>query len=310
MRTHKQNELIRLLNQEQQRHGSFNRLSRVLGVSNATVSNCTSGKWNLISDEMLDSLLAKLGGDSRADWVVADTLNVKQMHQVINTARQSRSFWAISHKAGSGKTAAIRLYAQRLPQGVYVIQAQEWTQRQFMVQLCRSLGIEPAKGYNSIAMMLDQVVDYFIARTSENPLLIIDEADKLKDSAKRMIIPIYNRLEDQLACVWAGTENLANEIKRGVRSAKKGFDEIDSRFGRTYISLVGATIRDCEAICQANGINDNQVAARIFADSRPVSAVMGGHSLKVVEDMRRIKRLIVAEKALNNQNQMKFQFAE
>lgn len=310
MRTHKQNELIRLLNQEQQRHGSFNRLSRVLGVSNATVSNCTSGKWNLISDEMLDSLLAKLGGDSRADWVVADTLNVKQMHQVINTARQSRSFWAISHKAGSGKTAAIRLYAQRLPQGVYVIQAQEWTQRQFMVQLCRSLGIEPAKGYNSIAMMLDQVVDYFIARTSENPLLIIDEADKLKDSAKRMIIPIYNRLEDQLACVWAGTENLANEIKRGVRSAKKGFDEIDSRFGRTYINLVGATIRDCEAICQANGIDDNQVAARIFADSRPVSAVMGGHSLKVVEDMRRIKRLIVAEKALNSQSQMKLQFAE
>ena len=310
MRTHKQNELIRLLNQEQQRHGSFNRLSRVLGVSNATVSNCTSGKWNLISDEMLDSLLAKLGGDSRADWIVADTINVKQMHQVINTARQSRSFWAISHKAGSGKTAAIRLYAQRFPSGVYVIQAQEWTQRQFMVQLCRSLGTEPAKGYNSIAMMLDQVVDYFIARTSENPILIIDEADKLKDSAKRMIIPIYNRLEDQLACIWAGTENLANEIRRGVRSAKKGFDEIDSRFGRTYISLVGATIRDCEAICLANGIGDSQVAGRIFADSRPVSAVMGGHNVKVVEDMRRIKRLIVAEKALNSQSQMKLQFAE
>jgi len=73
---------------------------------------------------------------------------------------------------------------------------------------------------------------------------------------------------------------------------------------------VGATIRDCEAICQANGIDDNQVAARIFSDSRPVSAVMGGHSLKVVEDMRRIKRLIVAEKALNSHNQMKLQFAE
>ncbi len=300
-----------LLQQEKQRYGSYNRLSRVLGVSNATISNMLNDKWNNISDEIINKVMGLLMVQPAPDWVVVETFNIRQMFQVINTARSTRSFWAVSHKAGSGKTAAIRLYAQRHQIGVYAIQAHEWTARQFLSALCRNLGIEPEAGYNSISMMLEQTIEYFMRRSDENPILMVDEADKLKDSAKRIIIPLFNRLEDRLACIWAGTDNLEFEIKKGVRSAKKGFDEIDSRFGRTYIGLTGATIRDCELICNANGIIDKQTVSRIFAESRPISTVVGGINAKVVEDMRRIKRLIIAEKALNNtENQYSMQFTD
>lgn len=291
--------IVSLLISEKDRYGSFNRLSRVCNVSNATISNMVNNKWENISEDIWQQVGNIVG--YRSDWVIANTYNIRQMHQVIGTARATRSFWAVSCRAGSGKTASIKLYASQNTSGVYFLQAQEWTQRQFVIALCRALGVQYEGKYRSIAELVEAVADFFTQRSAENPVLLIDEADKLKDGAKRMLIPLYNKLEDKLACVIAGTDNLEQEIKRGVRHAKKGFDEIDSRFGRTYFKLAGATFKDVEMICRANGVSDGDAIKRIFHQARPVPASISGTNTKVVEDLRPVKNLIRAEKALNSE---------
>lgn len=297
MTTQEKQKVVALILTEKKRYGSFNRLSRVCNVSNATISNMVNNKWESISDEKW-TIVGNIVG-YKDSWVVADTYNVKQMFQIIETARQTKSFWAVSHKAGSGKTASINKYCKLHTRGVYSIQAQEWTQRQFLLELSQTLGIAPAKGYNSIAMLIGLIADFFFQRSAENPILLIDEADKLKDGAKRMLIPLYNKLEDKLACVIAGTDNLEHEIKRGVRNAKKGFDEIDSRFGRTYFKLTGASFKDVAMICKANGVDDKDVIKKIFIQCNPKNTAIEGHSLKIIEDIRPVKNLIRAEKAIN-----------
>jgi hypothetical protein len=295
-------EIVRLIKAEKQRHGSYNRLSRVCKVSNATISNMVNSNWQSVSNELWE-IVGKALNYNENTWAIAKTFNLRQMHQVLNTARETSSFWAVSCKAGSGKTAAIKYYANTNIKGVYLLQAEEWTQRQFISALCDTLGIQPVSGYNSVSMMLQQVVSYFTRRRTDKPLLIIDEADKLKDSAKRMLIPLFNRLEDILACVIAGTENLEAEIKKGVRARRKGFDEIDSRFGRTYLRLTGASAQDVSAICRSNGISHEETIRKIWKESNPGVTEVGGSSIRVVEDLRRIKRLIVAEKCLNMFNE-------
>lgn len=75
-----------------------------------------------------------------------------------------------------------------------------------------------------------------------------------------------------------------------------GFDELDSRFGRKFINnLIGARLQDVEAICTANGISDKSGIKKIFDECEPANIIVQGQSIKVVEDLRRLKRVIKRE---------------
>ncbi len=143
--------------------------------------------------------------------------------------------------------------------------------------------------------MTIKVIDFFQQRAKYKPLLIIDEADKLRPAALRSLIPIYNELEEQLGMVIMGTDNLEKEVKRGVRFDKKGFDEIDSRFGRNFIHLVGATQKDVADICAANGITDTVLQTSIFKECEPRQIMVQNQPRTVVEDLRRVKRAVQRE---------------
>jgi hypothetical protein len=135
---------------------------------------------------------------------------------------------------------------------------------------------------------------------NKNPLLIVDQANSLKPSALRSHIYLFNECEDKLGLVIIGTENLEHEIKKGVRLNKPGYDEFDSRFGRTYIHLIGATLSDTRKICEVNGVTDRDVQKKIFEKCQPTKTMVGDDdnqkTIYVVEDIRRIKRLVKSER--------------
>jgi hypothetical protein len=116
----------------------------------------------------------------------------------------------------------------------------------------------------------------------------------LKPAALRTIITLYNECSSMMGLVISGTNNLKDEINNGVRHHRKGYDEIASRFGRTFISLKGATEADVGAICKANGIDNAKTIKAIFNEASPVERTMNDGQnvrfIKVVEDLRRVKR--------------------
>ena len=99
--------------------------------------------------------------------------------------------------------------------------------------------------------MLDRIVGRL--QRLRSPMLILDEADKLSPEALRLLIPLYNELEEHISVVMAGTEHLKKHMRNGVIYRKKGYDELESRFGRSYFSLLGATKEDVRKIAEANG---------------------------------------------------------
>jgi type II secretory pathway predicted ATPase ExeA len=150
---------------------------------------------------------------------------------------------------------------------------------------------------------VSELTDIIVARICDtcDPVLMIDEADKLKSSALRSLIPIYNRTRRRLGVVLAGTENLEKEIRSGVRANKKGFDELDSRLCRSYIKLQGATKQEVFAICEANGVKDADAKENIWNMLEKTSKPVGRNrtSVNVAEDFRVIERMIYKEKLLN-----------
>lgn len=289
------NEILKAINIEITRLGSANKVASKCNVSPATISQMRNGNHDLISEEMWLSVSDALDVRS-GDWKIAETSNFHMITKLLEFARFQHEYVVISAKAGSGKSATISQYTRSdQTGGVFVIQAREWARREFLINLCQQLGISAGSGYVSVDKLAEKVIRFFADRQQINPLLIIDEADKLKPAALRFMIHFYNELEDKAGCVIAGTENLEKEIKKGVQYSRKGFDEIDSRFGRNYIHLKGATLQDVREICNLNGITDKATQDVVFESSFPVMANFNNRFVKVVEDMRRVKRSIKRE---------------
>lgn len=296
----KKNEIVAAINREKNLLGSMNKVANKLDISAATISAniMKEANWNNVSADMWANIAASLGVSLvERNWNLVKTTNYRIVHQVLEDAQREAMFMAISEKAGSGKSAAIAGYiAQDHALSVYSLQCEEWSRRSFLKNLARELGT-PAGKYDSCEIMAENIIKFFKQRTKEvAPLLILDEADKLKPSALRFLIPLYNRLEDEIGLVVCGTDNLKREIKRGVRRAEKGYDEIDSRLGRTFVSLVGSTRADVAAICAANGIHDQETHDKIFRKSEPTRKDIGGKMVEVVEDLRNVKRKIKKER--------------
>lgn len=294
MTTAQKHEIAALIEDEKSRLGSYAKVAVKAGVSEAYISHIVNGKFDMVRDNGWQTIAANLGWRPTG-WQLVEITNTKMLYQVFNDAKAASLFMAVSHKAGSGKTASSKSYAAANTSGVYVVQCREWNKREFLLNLCRALGIDTGRGYVNTDEISLKVIEFFQARARFRPLLIIDEADKLRPAALRSLIPLYNELEEQLGMVILGTDNLEKEIKRGVRFNQKGYDEIDSRFGRSFIHLVGATAADVAAICEANGIVELRTHKEIFQECDPRQVMMQGRAYMVVEDLRRVKRAVQRE---------------
>lgn len=269
----------------------------------------------------LELKVAKALNYRDVNWnVVRTTTNYKIVQTVFEDAKSEGMWFCISNPAGSGKTEALEdLYSNDTTGSVKMLTAEEWQSRTFTKSLVKRLygitslesGTHRGKSwdafdssYKNSSYFLDMICEYF--NNVPNPILIIDEADKLRESAFRQLIPLFNRTQDRLAVILSGTENLEREIKRGVRLQKKGYDEVESRFGRKYINMKGASYYDIAAICKGNGVTSEEAIEMIWSELPKVEkyvTVKEGEARKdrkvdFVEDMRRLKRLIKREQLI------------
>ena len=80
-----------------------------------------------------------------------------------------------------------------------------------------------------------------------------------------------------------------------MRLKKQGYDEIESRFRRTYVKLIGSREADVNAICEANGIFEKTIQSRIFTECNPTPVIINKQSVRVVTDIRNIQGKIARE---------------
>lgn len=81
-------------------------------------------------------------------------------------------------------------------------------------------------------------------------------------------------------------------IKRYVGRVE-GYDEIDGRFCRNYIALLGATKKDVKAICAANGINDTEEQENIWGKlNKEKKEPVPGKYVWFTDDLRELSGMI------------------
>lgn len=293
------NEILELIEIEKERLGSYRAVANKCKLSEATISQLRKGSYAAEGDDVYETIALALGYEfDNGNWVIVETTNFRIVTDVLNDAKTESMFIGISYNAGAGKTAPANVFLrENKRKGVFKINCEEWSARMFLFEITHEIGAEIPKGYVSINALIKSISAYCKKMAHAKPLIILDQANSLKPSAIRTLIYLFNECEDILGLVAIGTENLEYEIKRGVRLNKQGYDETDSRFGRKYIYLVGNTLNDVRKICDANGISDKKMQKDIFDECEPSQKMLSdGKSINVVEDTRRIKRVIKRER--------------
>ncbi|MEL3904430.1 MAG: ATP-binding protein [Treponemataceae bacterium] len=291
--------ILELIEAEKERLGSYRAVAKKCGLSEATISQLRKGTYLAEGDDVYETIALALAYDfDDGEWQIADITNYRIVSETLHDAKNESMFIGISHRAGSGKTATANVFLnENRRAGVFKLNCKEWGARTFLTKLAQEVGADVPKGYITSSTIIEAVSEAIKRMASTRPLIILDQANSLKPAALRSIIHLFNENEDILGMVIIGTENLEYEIKRGVRLNKLGYDEVDSRFGRKYVHLVGANLNDVRKICHVNGITDREMQESIFLECDPAPVMLeNGRQIQVIEDLRRVKKVIKREK--------------
>lgn len=256
--------------------GSQNKAANSMnGVSSATVSKVLAGDWDTISDEMWRTIASQIGHETKG-WQIAETRAYRRMAFLLNNAKTDSLVMAVTGDAGCGKTEAIKNYTSANRNVYHLCCSEYWNRRTFMGKLLQCMGVDYSG--STVSDMMDDIIDTL--KRKESPLIVLDEADKLSDQVFYFFISLYNQLEDHCGIILCATNYLEKRIKKGLRTKRKGYEEIYSRMGRKFVELQVVNSEDVAAVCVANGVTDAKTINRIVDDSDC--------------DLRRVKRAVWA----------------
>lgn len=236
-------------------------LYNLKGVSEATCIQILKHNWDTVSEQMWINVGKQIGWNTKQIAIV-ETQDVRTLVEFFAIAREEGANFAITGNTGFGKTSTARWYeSMNKKQPVYHIRCSEyWNKRIFLGEILSKMGINNT-GFN-VGEMMNAIVSNL--RKQYQPLLIIDEIDKVSDNVLYFYITLYNELEGLCGIVMLGTDYLSKRINKGVQRNTKGFKEINSRLGSKFITLDGTDKKEVAEICQAHGITDTLDITEIY----------------------------------------------
>lgn len=276
--------------------GSQNKAANALkGVSSATISLILSGKTEAIADDMFRNIEAQLrllnSGD---DWNVVETNDFKTLYQLFEDSKKYANVYGIIGDPGTSKTTAVKTYT-RDNDNVFRLSCSEfWNKKYFLQELLQSMSRD-SSGL-TVSEMMNEAIYQILKR--QEPIIILDEADKLTDQVLYFFITLYNKLEDNCGIILIATDHLKKRIEKGIKINKKGYKEIYSRMGRKFVELSGVSKDDVSMVCKANGI-DESIRVPVQTNRETVMR----NAIEVIwndceGDLRRVKRKIHAIKQM------------
>ncbi len=257
-------------------------------VSEAVIIQIKNNEWSKIADKMWRTVAKQLGVGKRKMTLV-ETLDFQTLILMFCTAKEEGATFSIVGQAGSGKTAVSTWYTEmNRQQNVFRLECCEyWNKKTFLIKLLQAMGKSDA-GMNPTEMM-ETIVRGM--RKLHQPLLILDEVDKLSDPVLKFFITLYNELNGECGFVWLSTNTIETRMRKGLSKNRNGYQELWSRIGSRFIHMDGVNAKELTQICKANGITDTEEVNKIINEC-------GG-------DLRRVERNFLKNKLVQNRKNLK-----
>lgn len=271
----KKKEIVGRLQSYIKRQGSQAKAAKAMGIGAATVSAVLKEDFGSVSDEMLRKIESYC--TPSAEWVLVETGVYAELSQVLDDARRDCDYTWVIGAPGSGKTCTAEDYTSKHGNTYYVLCSLDMGKREFVEALSRAIGIY--KVDRNLYKAMQEVVDKI--RTKDQPLIILDEAEKLGNWFMSYFITLYNELEDKTGIVCLSSPQIETRMRRGIECNRRGFEETFSRLGRKFYALDATGVSDITSICRANGISSAHDIEEIIKSTERCDL-----------DIRRVRKLV------------------
>lgn len=249
--------------------------ARTIGISSSDFSNLENAKWKqnekLLSVQKWLRIAREVGYEfsDRQKWATAPTATYRTITKQLEVCQSDAISGILCDQAGIGKTHACREFAATRTNAFYINGGSHNTRTRFIRGLAQSMGLE-SKG-SKVEEVVQDIVYY--VKSLHNPIIIIDEAGDLENSTYLFLKRLYNELEFHCGFYMVGARGLKRRIESSIRLRRNGFEEVFSRFGGRYITIVPEDTRkrvewlhgEAEKVCVANGLTDKEKLNAIYS---------------------------------------------
>lgn len=247
---------------------SYAKLAKLAKVNPSFVTHIVNGKWDNYSNgssikvAVFRSLAIALGLDVNT----VATENHQLVVEALLTAKLNKEALIIDGAPGSGKSHAVAHFQRMYPKQTYVVKCSAlMTVKEFIREVCRACDVNDA---GSRSTLVQSVVEKLA--TEDAPLIIIDEAENLKDIGYSAIKDLYDGLERQCGIVLVGANSfyttLQQKASRGEVSTRPSvFPQLFRRFRANPVHLERLRLEDVLVVVEHYQLGDAREARSLYA---------------------------------------------
>jgi DNA transposition AAA+ family ATPase len=236
-------------------------VEQMTGVNRAYLYDIKKGDFTTkVKKTHLDKIDAAMEvhkASNTEGWKIAPTKNLGIAGTALTQAQNDKLCLALTGATGFGKTAACRSFRHRNSDVVYVHCNTEMTKVGFLEAIASDLSLAHQHRGKTVESRIKAIIKEL--RKFKNPLLIIDDAGKLRDSAFRMFQILFDDGNGKIGFLLTGVPEFRQKV---FKLADKGvfcYKEIARRIG--WIELKAIFEGDVLIICHKNGITDPEAIA-------------------------------------------------
>lgn len=230
--------------------GGQKKAEQRIGISNATISKILNDKWDNIADSMWLSIQKHV---KQSDWMHSETNVSTTLYNIYKDAQKHQEVRGAIAKAGRGKTHTAKLFAETNANAFLVCCDQLMKINDFLGEILKVIG-KPKGGLNPFET-LNYIAEELLKL--DDPIIIFDEFDKLKNVVKFLFISLFNRTEGRVAFFIQGAPFLKKSLEDLAKKDKIGAAETISRLNGKIIDLPENSEEQLSEIVQINGISNH-----------------------------------------------------
>lgn len=246
-----------------------------IGITGSDFSNIENNKWRdndrLLSTQKWMRIAREVGYEftKRQGWQTAETATYRAIRRQLEMCAKDGMCAMFCDEAGLGKTHAVREFCANTPDAFYINGGSSPRKTAFIRALAKAVGINPDR--SKLEDVLLDTMTYL--KSLPHPVLVIDEAGDLDNSTYLLLKRLYNELEFQCGIYMVGARGLKKRIDSAVRNRTNGFEEVFSRFGGRFTTILPEGVKERKdflrqealLVANANGLADQERINRMLS---------------------------------------------
>ena len=190
-----------------------NEIANITGRSESVISEILNEKRQF-DDKLIYSMMSKLSDYFQEGDLVTTLPQYGKMYNIAESCKKASDMRLVVGNTGIGKSVVFKKYASETPDVYYLKVDRPYSWNKFLLEVNRVMGIDIQK--KTTTVLLDNIIRKVEICSGNSPMLIIDEAEVLRN-------PIYKQIKN----LHTATEGLLGIILVGITEVKSRIAKLD-----------------------------------------------------------------------------------